>query len=334
MRTTRDSIRQKVARSGAGWDDAMQRWAHHYSALPAAGSACSFNNGEGLGGWLRKSAIGPVPWKQAPFHFRPEPDVPERMSAAQEGNVEKLVEMIDRDVVARLADKDHLGRNLLHVAAANGQIHVVRMLAARCAGWPPEDDITPPSTADDLSEGGIQRKEKRLMIKAESERADAEEARAAEARRKEKTLTDKLLTTETIADVFSDDNMGFIRKSAPMSKYRLKSPAFSRYAVTPAPVTTVGDRGYGSRSAEDMYVPAEAWSTLLNLRDQAGDTPLHLAASEGHAEVVDELLYRGAEVETRNLAGRTALHVACLYGEMFHVQKLLGHTEAVFLCVA
>ena len=72
-------------------------------------------------------------------------------------------------------------------------------------------------------------------------------------------------------------------------------------------------------------MPTGVWSNLLNLRDRAGDTPLHLAAFDGHAQVVDELLYRGAEVETRNLAGRTALHLACLN----------GHAHVIFiLCSA
>ena len=55
---------------------------------------------------------------------------------------------------------------------------------------------------------------------------------------------------------------------------------------------------------------------MLNLRDRMGNTPLHLAATDGHAEVVDELVYRGSEVETRNLAGRTALHVATMNGHL------------------
>ena len=314
LRTTRESISQKVARAGAGWDDRQQSWSHDYNSLPTKGSPARFNEGEGLGVWLRRSAGGAVPWKQREYKFHPAPEIPARMVAAQEGELEKLRLMLDEDPAARLTDKDRLGRTVLHAAAGAGQIEVVRMLAARCAGWPVGEQFTPPVTSDGMTAEEIERAKTRSAIKTASEKADLEEAKAQEMLMKKVMMTDAIMTSATISQFFSDENSGFIRKSCPTSKFRARSPAFARWGTTAEPIQTVGDRGFGSRTAEDLRVPSDAWHNLLNTRDRAGDTPLHLSASEGHAEVVDELLYRGAEIETRNLAGRTALHLACLNG--------------------
>lgn len=316
-RTTRASILQKTAIAGSGWDDRRQRWEHGFNSLPSQGSCATFNNSEGLAVWLRESANGAVAWKRNDYQFCPEPEIPARMAAAKDGDVEKLLEMLDNDTVARLADKDKLGRTVLHAAAAAGQVDVVRMLAARCAGWPAGfEEETPPATAGEMTEEQQEILRTRSAVRTASSKADMEDAKAEQMRLKKLLQTDGVVTAQTIADVFDDEKTGFIRKSAPASKMRVKSPHFAKWAVTPEPVRTVGDRGYGSRSADEISAPPETWVTMLNMRDRMGNTPLHLAATDGHAQVVDELVYRGAEVETRNLAGRTALHVASMNGHL------------------
>lgn len=50
---------------------------------------------------------------------------------------------------------------------------------------------------------------------------------------------------------------------------------------------------------------------------QNGLNALHLASKDGHIQVVDELLKRGANVDSATKKGNTALHIASL-GETFN----------------
>jgi ankyrin len=43
---------------------------------------------------------------------------------------------------------------------------------------------------------------------------------------------------------------------------------------------------------------------------------LHLAAKEGHVQVVKELLSRGAKIDAATKKGNTALHIASLAGQV------------------
>eukprot|EP00252_Welwitschia_mirabilis_P005342 TRINITY_DN15849_c0_g1_i1.p1 TRINITY_DN15849_c0_g1~~TRINITY_DN15849_c0_g1_i1.p1 ORF type:complete len:529 (+),score=85.64 TRINITY_DN15849_c0_g1_i1:556-2142(+) len=53
------------------------------------------------------------------------------------------------------------------------------------------------------------------------------------------------------------------------------------------------------------------------------NSPLHFAAAKGHNEIVALLLEHGAEVNSRNYCGQTALMQACRYGHWEVVQTLL-----------
>ncbi|XP_073031958.1 E3 ubiquitin-protein ligase XBAT33-like [Primulina eburnea] len=53
------------------------------------------------------------------------------------------------------------------------------------------------------------------------------------------------------------------------------------------------------------------------------NSPLHFAAAKGHIEIVALLLENGADVNTRNYCGQTALMQACRYGHWEVVQTLI-----------
>lgn len=57
---------------------------------------------------------------------------------------------------------------------------------------------------------------------------------------------------------------------------------------------------------------------------QNGATALHHAASSGHAAVVGKLLAAGADANTQNGSGNTALHLAAAKG----AQEFVGHRDS------
>ena len=73
------------------------------------------------------------------------------------------------------------------------------------------------------------------------------------------------------------------------------------------------------RGQTDRIIEVIAVGVNVNEPDCDGDTPLMLAAAQGHASIVAVLLQNGADVSAHNDEGETALHLAA-YG---------GHTKAV-----
>jgi ankyrin repeat protein len=65
------------------------------------------------------------------------------------------------------------------------------------------------------------------------------------------------------------------------------------------------------------------WGTDLNQRDPAGDTPLHVAARHGEVVITQTLLEGGARAELLDRRGRTPLYVALREGKTEVAQLLI-----------
>ncbi|KXH62116.1 pfs domain-containing protein [Colletotrichum salicis] len=68
---------------------------------------------------------------------------------------------------------------------------------------------------------------------------------------------------------------------------------------------------------------AEDFSWAMNQRNYEGNTPLHIAATQGHLESVEHLVHLGCDINEVNCLGRTALTLASQYGHARTVQYLI-----------
>lgn len=79
-----------------------------------------------------------------------------------------------------------------------------------------------------------------------------------------------------------------------------------------------------ARTLLDLNPGLATYSTFA-----AQNSPLHFAASRGHAEIVSLLLENGADASSRNVSGQTALMLACRRGHWEVVLALLVFRSSV-----
>ncbi|XVF47240.1 hypothetical protein PTKIN_Ptkin03bG0093500 [Pterospermum kingtungense] len=61
----------------------------------------------------------------------------------------------------------------------------------------------------------------------------------------------------------------------------------------------------------------------LDSKDSQGRTALHMAAANGHLDIVQYLIGSGVDVNASNVENNTPLHWACLNGHVEVVKKLI-----------
>lgn len=67
----------------------------------------------------------------------------------------------------------------------------------------------------------------------------------------------------------------------------------------------------------------------LDIQNDFGQTPLHLAVLTGQAKIVRDLIVAGAGMENRDAEGNTALHLACMHGKTDCARALLTPLSAL-----
>ena len=75
---------------------------------------------------------------------------------------------------------------------------------------------------------------------------------------------------------------------------------------------------------ERVRVILQSGEVGVNSADEAEISGLQVAAANGHTEVVEELLARGANIEHQNSSGWTALQQAALHGHSSVAARLVG----------
>lgn len=90
-------------------------------------------------------------------------------------------------------------------------------------------------------------------------------------------------------------------------------------AVLAGDILRAAERG----ELDSVKILLESDPQLLNITDQGGYTPLHKAAYNGHPEMVDYLISKGADLNVQSNSGSTPLHGAAFYGHPDAVRVLI-----------
>jgi len=263
------------AKAVAGWDGKDQSYAHHFSSLPPDSISSQH-----IRSYSRESSSGARVQKDILKNtIQKHSSISDRIFAAQADNVQLLQSMLDADPGTKLEDRDGLGRTVLHASAASGCMEVTKFLSARC------------STQAKANFQAAERDSFSLCLACHSENLHFKPCELID-QASPRSFRSQPSTSCKSETSWSGGRGGRVPR-LPTDDWQLKRLKWER-------TCKVGEL-HECRSVN-----------FLNLRDHAGDTALHLAAAQGHNEVVEHLLSRGIEMEIRNFAGRTALHLACL----------------------
>jgi len=83
---------------------------------------------------------------------------------------------------------------------------------------------------------------------------------------------------------------------------------------------------HGNEAAVKILIDHKA---DINIKEDKGLTPLHIAIKENHLTIAEMLILQGAEVNTKNNNGLTPLHEAARNGEKELAELLLDHGAEV-----
>ncbi|KAK3421851.1 hypothetical protein EUGRSUZ_G02461 [Eucalyptus grandis] len=81
----------------------------------------------------------------------------------------------------------------------------------------------------------------------------------------------------------------------------------------------------GHAEIVDILSDADQSTSVINSKDEEGWAPLHSASSIGNEQIVEILLRKGADVNLKNDGGRTGLHYAASKGWLKVAETLISH---------
>lgn len=106
------------------------------------------------------------------------------------------------------------------------------------------------------------------------------------------------------------------------------SPSAPPAAFKGTPLARTSDAGLGAAIANSDFESArkmiERGADLEAKDSGAGASPLHFAVMKGNRQIVDLLVNRGADVNSRTRNGTTPLHTAVLYSRLEIAEFLIG----------
>lgn len=100
----------------------------------------------------------------------------------------------------------------------------------------------------------------------------------------------------------------------------------ANYGITPLMAFVMNRKTNLPSSAVDKYIQSGA---ELNAQNDDGDTALHIACRNGHAEVAERLVKLGADLFLFNHSGLLAFHVAVCANQLQIVRVMLEFCKAM-----
>jgi ankyrin repeat protein len=249
------------------------------------------------------------------------------------GRAEVANYLLEAGADATLADE--AGNAALHQAAGGGHAEIVRLLLSRSKAElnvRGQDGGTPLLLA--LSQGHAEVAKYLLEEGADVTLADEVENTAlyqAVGRGNGEFVRLLLSRSKAELNVRGQDGMtplllALSQGHAEVAKYLLEAGADATLADEVG--NTALYQAVGRGNGEFVRLLLSRSKADLNVRGQGGMTPLLLALSQGHAEVVKYLLEAGADSTLADEAGNAALHQAAGDGHGEIVRLLLSHSKA------
>ncbi|WP_410542263.1 ankyrin repeat domain-containing protein [Wolbachia endosymbiont of Tetranychus urticae] len=237
------------------------------------------------------------------------------------GGHNRIVEILLHNRAANVNAADKLGRTSLNLAADRGNVEVVNVLLNNKANVDigTKKGVTPLHSA---ALGGHDRIVEILLHNgANINAADSEGSTPLHyaATIGHKNVVEVLLDNEAEVNLHNNHNMTPLHLAASRSYMEIVELLLKKVSLDPLKWAAT----YGYLNVVKYLIDEK--SVNVETKDNYGRTSLHWAAQNGHKEIVDTLLNKGANVNAADSEKTTPLHVASYVGHKEVVEVLLNN---------